>query len=562
MKNIKQLLLLLFIPLSLHAYEHITLFQSDITIANNSTILVQETIDVVSEGYQIKRGIVREIPTEYRMWGFFNFNVEFRIKSVVRDGKEISYWTEHASNGIKIYMAKKDSFISLGKHRYVLTYETTRQIGFFEKHDEFYWNVTGNGWRLPINKVIARLHIPNKIPMNAIELWGYTGYQGDKKSNCCYEIEDNVITFVTTKNLYSGEGLTIAVGMPKGYIADLSFPDKIQLFIKDNIVVLFVLLLLFLLLSIMLFFFITIHFKNKSYQITPLFHPPKDMMPSTVGFIASMEFKQTFLSADIIHLAMRDLITIKKDVFKYGYIFWSTYYVLFNISHEGKKVISNYDAALLKSLFKGKNKIVLINNTITKTLDVCEKYNQKKCNTYVRRLGAFWPIAIGIGIVITFVLSIFYDQLELVFISLIVLTVYFFFIESAKLYTQEGKQLKEEVDGFKLYLMTAEVHRLQFITEPPKLTPKLYEKYLSYAMVLGVEKLWTKKFEKLFKDLEIKGTPYSFHGGIGRDLGNSSFVNSFSSSISSASSTPGSSSGSGGGGSSGGGGGGGGGGGC
>ena len=33
-----------------------------------------------------------------------------------------------------------------GPHMYRISYRTARQLGFFERHDELYWNVTGNGW--------------------------------------------------------------------------------------------------------------------------------------------------------------------------------------------------------------------------------------------------------------------------------------------------------------------------------------------------------------------------------------------------------------------------------
>ena len=51
--------------------------------------------------------------------------------------------------GIKI--GDKDVFLEDGLHRYVIRYRTTRQIGFFEKYDELYWNVTGNGWDFAID---------------------------------------------------------------------------------------------------------------------------------------------------------------------------------------------------------------------------------------------------------------------------------------------------------------------------------------------------------------------------------------------------------------------------
>ncbi|MCC6308260.1 MAG: hypothetical protein IT248_07205 [Chitinophagaceae bacterium] len=96
------------------------------------------------------------------------------------------------------------------------------------------------------------------------------------------------------------------------------------------------------------------------------------------------------------------------------------------------------------------------------------------------------------------------------------------------------------------------------------MTPEIFEKFLPYAMVLGVEKIWGEKFSNRMKESAIdSSTQYHSFWYSGTNLSPSAFSgalgSSFSQSIAAASTAP-SSSGSSGGGSSGGGGGGGGGG--
>ena len=63
----RNILFLLLCCMSLcNAHERITLFQSDIVIEPEGKIIVQETIEVVSEHKEILHGIVREFPTQYR----------------------------------------------------------------------------------------------------------------------------------------------------------------------------------------------------------------------------------------------------------------------------------------------------------------------------------------------------------------------------------------------------------------------------------------------------------------------------------------------------------------
>ena len=45
----------------------------------------------------------------------------------------------------------------------MLRYRTTRQLGFFDDHDELYWNVTGNGWDFPIDAASATVALPGAI---------------------------------------------------------------------------------------------------------------------------------------------------------------------------------------------------------------------------------------------------------------------------------------------------------------------------------------------------------------------------------------------------------------
>jgi uncharacterized membrane protein len=132
--------------------------------------------------------------------------------------------------------------------------------------------------------------------------------------------------------------------------------------------------------------------------------------------------------------------------------------------------------------------------------------------------------------------------------------------------TREGRAVLDRIAGFRQYLSITEGERLDRMT-PPKDTPELFERYLPFAIALGVENRWADRFQGVLAEAGTAGrqqqfgwysgssspwsSPGSFVGRVGAGL---------ASTVSSASTAPGSSSGSGGGGSSGGGGGGGGGG--
>lgn len=59
--------------------------------------------------------------------------------------------------------------------------------------------------------------------------------------------------------------------------------------------------------------------------------------------------------------------------------------------------------------------------------------------------------------------------------------------------TTQGSKIFADIKGFQMYLHHAERYRLQ------GLEPEEFEKYLSYAIVFGIEKQWAKKFEDIYK---------------------------------------------------------------
>ncbi len=133
-----------------------------------------------------------------------------------------------------------------------------------------------------------------------------------------------------------------------------------------------------------------------------------------------------------------------------------------------------------------------------------------------------------------------------------------------------GRRLMDKIDGFAMYLQTTEEERLNALN-PPERTPELFERYLPYALALGLEQHWGEAFEAVLARAattngEGRYSPHWYSGTAPiyiASMGDfaSSLGQSFASAAASAATPPGSSSGfSGGGGSSGGGGGGGGGG--
>ena len=65
--------------------------------------------------------------------------------------------------------------------------------------------------------------------------------------------------------------------------------------------------------------------------------------------------------------------------------------------------------------------------------------------------------------------------------------------------SEEKVKMQAEIEGFKMYLSVAEENELKF-HNPPAMTSEIYEKFLPYAIVFGVEGIWGKKFRNTLQE--------------------------------------------------------------
>ena len=145
------------------AKERILSYDSTIDVSEDGSMTVREAIRVVAEGDRIRRGIYREFPTTYKDRFGNRVVVDFRVTEVTRDGQPESWHREKRANGVRIYAGRSDTLLDPGEYTYTFTYRTDRQIGFFENHDELYWNVTGNGWDFSIDSASATVTLPGQV---------------------------------------------------------------------------------------------------------------------------------------------------------------------------------------------------------------------------------------------------------------------------------------------------------------------------------------------------------------------------------------------------------------
>ncbi|MEO6728687.1 MAG: DUF2207 domain-containing protein [Candidatus Dojkabacteria bacterium] len=247
---------------------------------------------------------------------------------------------------------------------------------------------------------------------------------------------------------------------------------------------------------------------NMQKTIIPLFKPPVDVPPYLLGTIKDETVDKEDIIGSIIDLAFRGYIKIRE-------ITKNVDYELTRLEgKKGDKGLSDMEAEIMEAVFKGKDvvtttgmqsyfyyKYALLKSHIYK--EVVEKGFFDRSPEVIRNSYAGCGIFIFvIGIIAACATSIIgtgflgYIVLCTPLLGLITLGAgYIILSKFMPAKTEKGSKVYADILGFRMYLNTAERYTLQ------NLEPEDFEKYLSYAIVFGIEKQWAEKFKDIYKQM-------------------------------------------------------------
>lgn len=411
-----------------------------------------------------------------------------------------------------------------------------------------------------IDNVSATVYLPDGA--KHINSACYTGISGSTASNCNYKREnDNTVTFYSEYPLSPMEGFTIATSFTRDVVKRPPPPTKAEIFWENYRQPILIFLFLLILGGD---FFVT--FKKtrqfvKKKVVIPTFNPPYDWSPATLRFIYKLRSDNKVMTSCILSMAVKGAISIKQENKKY-ILSKKENAALF--SPEEKKVYnilfpSQKDSIALNQ--KNYNKLSTSNTTLVYFLkktynskDFFEKNIKYKVISILISLAVvflyaylcFSPFIILLAFSIPFfifgltminigikskniILLLFFSCFGSGFLGsglmaqlsqfnnenilsicffYTVLIITFLYWRLIGNYTQKGEDARVEIAGFKMYLEATEENRLNLLM-PPKQTPELFEKMLPYAVALGVENKWSKKFSSILKEASYQPQWYN-----------------------------------------------------
>ena len=538
------------------AEERIVDFASDIAIDADGGVSVTETIVVRAEGANIRRGILRDFPTEYSDRAGNKVRVPFEVVAVRRDGAPEHFAVEGLANGARIRIGRSDVMLDRGEHRYEISYRTARQLGFFATYDELYWNVTGNGWTFAIDHARARVTLPQPIPAAQLAAEGYTGPFGARGRDYTARVVDGGAEYETTRLLAPSHGLTIVLTFPKGVIAPPSTLARTRWFVEDNVGAGVAFAGVLLVWGFLYLRWDRIGRDPKPGPQFPRYEPPALMSAAALRFVDRMGFDSRCFAAALLGLGARGYLKINQSE------------DMFALTRTGREVAFGTGEKTMADKLFGSSQSAQLRRKYDPSVaaaqrELSEALEYHYADVLFRRNRKPLVLA-GIGAIATVAGAIALETTVPIVIgtAIVLALALLLFGYLMPAYTLQGRRLKDEIDGLRLYLGVAEGDELAKL-QAPRLTPEEFAGKLPYALALGVEKTWADRFAAVLGAAAVAQAVSSYYSGsdarsIG-DIGSLTHgLGELGATVSAAASPPGSSSGSGGGGSSGGGGGGGG----
>jgi len=532
------------------AAERVVDFHSDIAIQADGSLQVRERITVEAEGRSIKRGIFRDFPTDYRDRTGALVRVPFEVTEVTRDGRPEPYVLQRERNGVRVRIGDPNVYLKRGRHRYEIAYRSARQLGFFDDHDELYWNVNGNGWAFPMERVSADVRLPRAVPAGELKVEAYTGRQGARGRDFGAEAFDGGARFETSRTLAPYEGMTIVVMFPKSVVHEPGWRERAAWWLADNRGAAAGLAGLVLLLAFLYWRWSLVGRDPRAGPRFPRYEPPPGLGPAGVRYIDRMGADDRGFAAALLGLAQRGVLFIRHhdrgDSFEI----------------ERRTRDADWlpgEAELLRTLLPDGRDSVAIAAKHDRTVQAArDGFNDALKSAFGGRYFSRNSGSLTLGILLAiagFVAVIVLDApilfIAAVTISMVVLLV--LFSRWLPAYSVPGRKIQDAIEGLRQYLSVAEADDLARMKAPPQ-TADEFARLLPYALALDVEKTWADRFARLLGTAAVAAAVTHYYDGEGFGPGGfsagrlSSSLSDLGSTISSASTPPGSSSGGGGGG--------------
>lgn len=494
-------------------------FHTDIRVFSTGVVEITERIRVRFDGSF--NGVYRTIPIEYR--GPRGFNVTLRLDvEGVEDGSgtplryELS--RERHYRKVKIWVPNARDAV----RTVVIRYRAENALLHFSEDDvewdELYWNVTGDEWPVPIDASSARIQLPSAV--TGLRARAFTGRYGSDESAADVRVADveRAVEVRSLRGLGIHEGLTVVVawdaragGAGGDYVVHRPGRlERMMEFLRSN----WPILIPFLVFTLMFRIWSNSGRDPAKRPVAARYEPPDGMTPFEAGVLVDNRPDMRDVTSTLVDLAVRGWIVIEEveEQKLFGLVKDKDYEFELRRPLSASGALKQHERLLLEALFHGDRdarvRVSDLENSFYKDLPAIKSavFDQLVGKGFYRsrpdRVQGAW---IGGGLAVAVLFGVFGTILAgnwgmsgmTVIVAAVLcgaILVGFGILMPAR--TVPGARAQEAVLGFQEFLDRVESDRFKRMITGPE----MFEKYLPFAMALGVEKQWAKAFEDMMTE--------------------------------------------------------------
>ena len=447
-----------------------------------------------------------------------NHSTNFSLQSVTdENGTSLEYsW-----NGDELRIGNKNTYVK-GEKTYIIKFtqhDVTKNYSNTGR-DEFYWDVIGDEWRVPMENVQISVKLDESlVAARQGKAFCYVGSRGSTTQCDLSEIENQITAKID--KLSRRQGVTVAVGFKSG-----AFSGYQETLMEKLIGIWHLMQILAYTIATPLTIFLIIRYRRlvgRDKELKPI--PPEYLPPEDISVLMSTYvlkkydlFKVKGLPkvAQLLDLAVRHYIKIY-EVKKSSLFSGAQYEIeiikdLQELKVEEIEIVQDmFDSPSIPKPGQRLNLKNLQNNIkyMTRTRDDDKnletlargKYGLCEQNPEVKRIMRGWFKRVLV--------------LAVLFLSpmLLVMSIILAFASRGWSLTDDGLSLRRYLEGLKMYIGVAEAERLNILQSPEgaekiivdvndgKQLVKLYERVLPYAVLFGQEKNWSKQMGKYYEQV-------------------------------------------------------------
>jgi len=520
--------------------DQINNFYSEITVNRDTSISIKETINY--ETSLQKHGIYRYIPVRYNRDNISYFAAVKNI-TITDDSKSNIPFTKTTDNrNVTLKIGDPDTTFT-GKKTYIISYRVENALQEFSDHDELYWDITGEGWQIPVLKSSAVIK-SEVAPIDSVIC--YSGPIGSNDGKCTNKYTQSEATFNYDQEIVYGDNFTVAVAFSKPN--QIQFPTPTQKLIKkilDNGLA----IIPFIPFVIMFWLWFTkgrdmVFLSANVFNLDPkqpqkrkplfgglrtpfVYEPLANLTPGEAGLLLDERVDNQDVVAEIIDLARKKYLTIKaKDIKK---LFGKSRDYQFNKINKDINNLPKQQKFLMEKIFATGDEVTLSDlkgsfyNHIAraKSMITNSMFDKKAFVSNPNSIRVLYILLAAVLSGLIFISATAITGFILVPIPMLALiTIPFMFLLAWNMVSKTaiGSNLSMQAKGLQ------ETIRRGAWREKNMEKNLFFEEMLPFAIALGVVKQLSHDMEKL----NIQPPQY-FSDPIIQTIGFNSFINSFNS---------------------------------